>query len=119
MLYTEIIDLTIFPQYTFGNNVNRMRAKRLNQLATRLYILLIIIGFVILSLHTLVQPQVLTETFIKPSLTTYEHLLVDHGDILQCTCSLISSTYDQYINIEPIFHQVKFEFDRILNEFSL
>ncbi|CAF4171623.1 unnamed protein product, partial [Adineta steineri] len=106
LLYTELITLTIFPSYSFGHINDRIRAKRLNQLASRLYILLLIIGFVILSLQTLVQPEVLTKTYTKPSLETYEYLLENHGDTVHCPCSITSSTYGKYIKIEAIFHQV-------------
>ncbi|CAF4132192.1 unnamed protein product, partial [Adineta steineri] len=106
LLYTELINLTIFPSYSFGHINNRTKAKRLNRLASRLYVLLLIIGVVILSLETLVQPEILTKTFTKPSLETYEYLLQNHGDTLHCPCSITSSTYGKYIKIEPIFHQV-------------
>ncbi|CAF1388030.1 unnamed protein product [Adineta steineri] len=106
LLYTELITLTIFPSYSFGQINDRIKAKRLNQLASRLYVLLLITGVVILSLQTLVQPEILTKTYTKPSLETYEYLLENHGDTLHCPCSITSSTYGKYIKIEPIFHQV-------------
>ncbi|CAF4151516.1 unnamed protein product, partial [Adineta steineri] len=106
LLYTELITLTIFPSYSFGHINNRVKAKRLNQLASRLYVLLLIVGVVILSLQTLVQPEILTKTFTTPSLETYKYLLQNHGDTLHCPCSVTSSTYGKYIKIEPIFHQV-------------
>ncbi|CAF4002362.1 unnamed protein product, partial [Adineta steineri] len=106
LLYAELITLTIFPSYSFGQINDRIKAKRLNQLASRLYVLLLIIGVVILSLQTLVQPEILTKTYTKPSLETYEYLLENHGDTLHCPCSITSSTYGKYIKIEPIFHQV-------------
>ncbi|CAF3922686.1 unnamed protein product [Adineta steineri] len=83
-----------------------MRRNRLGQITTRLYIVLLIIGHVILILHTIIQPQILTKIFDQPSLTTYDRLMVDHSDTLQCPCSSISSIYNRYITIEPVFHQV-------------
>ena len=108
-LYNELINLTIFPQYTFGTNLNRSEVKRLNRLSTRLYIILLIIGFIILSIHTLIHPEILTETINKPSLNVYKSLFDNHNDTLECSCSLISSTYDQYIQIEPKFPSGKFQ----------
>ncbi|CAF3744360.1 unnamed protein product [Adineta steineri] len=83
-----------------------MRRNRLGRITTRLYIVLLITGHVILILYTIIQPQILTKTFDQPSLTTYNHLMVDHSDTLQCPCSSISSIYDRYVTIEPVFHQV-------------
>ncbi|CAF1152019.1 unnamed protein product [Adineta steineri] len=96
----------MFSRQTFGINTDRMRRKRLGQITTRLYIVLLIIGHVILILHVIIQPQILTKTFDQPSLTTYNRLMVDHSDTLQCPCSSISSIYDRYVIIEPVFHQV-------------
>ncbi|CAF4117745.1 unnamed protein product, partial [Adineta steineri] len=45
-------------------------------------------------------------TFDKPSFNVYNALVKDHGDTLQCQCSLISSTYNQYVQLEPIFHPI-------------
>ncbi|CAF1263436.1 unnamed protein product [Adineta ricciae] len=85
-LYTELVNLTIF--------------------ASCLYVLLLIIGIVILSLQTLIQPEILTKTFARPSLETYTHLLQEHGGLVHCPCSITSSIYGKYIKIEPIFHQI-------------
>jgi hypothetical protein len=109
LLYTKLVNLNMFPLRTFGSNIDRIRAKRLGQLATRLNIILLIISFAILTLYTVIQPQTLTKTFNKPSYNIYNRLLLDHNDTLQCPCSLISSMYDRYITIEPAFHQVRRE----------
>ncbi|CAF3922339.1 unnamed protein product, partial [Rotaria sordida] len=83
-----------------------MTTKRFGQWATRLYIILLIIGLIILALYTIVQPQTLTKNFEKPSLNLYNELQQDHGDTLKCSCSVIASTYNQFITIKPIFHEI-------------
>ena len=105
-LYTALVNLNLFPKNRFGNRVNKITAKRLGLLATRLYIVLLIIGFVILALYTVIQPEILTNTSANPSLSTYDQLMRGHNDTLQCPCSTISSTVDQFITIEPVFHAV-------------
>jgi hypothetical protein len=107
LLRTGLINLNTFPLRTFGSHVDRARAKYLGQLATRLYIVLLIIGLTILTLYTIIQPRLITKTFIKPSFDVYNRLIHNNNDTLRCPCSLVSSTYDQYVDIEPIFHQVK------------
>jgi hypothetical protein len=105
-LHIKLLNINLFPVRTFGSNVDRAQAKRLGQLASRLYIVLLIIGIAVLGLYTIIQPQTLTKTFVKPSLTLYNRLMADYNDALECPCSSISSTYEQFIKIEPVFHQV-------------
>jgi hypothetical protein len=106
-LYNTVVDLNIFPVRDFGSNVNRTTAKRLGQWSTRLFIILFIIGLSILALYTIVKPQVRTNTFDKPSLNVYNRLKRDYEDKLECPCSSIASTYNQFVKIEPVFHQVR------------
>ncbi|CAF1449251.1 unnamed protein product, partial [Adineta steineri] len=74
--------------------------------------------FVILTLYTLIQPQTLTKSFAAPSLNFYQNLMNEHSDELECPCSLISSPYDEYLQIQPIFHQICSS-DLISNEWRL
>ena len=106
-LYSVLVNLNIFPLRYFGSNVNQMTAKRLGQWTTRLYIVLLVTGFAILVLYTVVQPQALTKTFDRPSFNFYNHLIQDYGDKLTCPCSLIASPYNLYVKIEPVFHEVR------------
>jgi hypothetical protein len=106
MLYTTAINLNIFPARHFGSNVSQATAKRLGQWTTRLYMLLFITIFVILTLYTIARSQALTKTFDRPSYDLYNRLRQKYGYILTCSCASIASTYDQFINIEANFHQV-------------
>ncbi|CAF4176868.1 unnamed protein product, partial [Adineta steineri] len=92
---TKLIGLNMFPLWAFGNNTNRVTATRLGQRATRLYIILLIISFAIIIFYTVIQPQILTKTFDKPSFDVYNRLARDHGTTLECSCSVISTTYDR------------------------
>ncbi|CAF1500919.1 unnamed protein product, partial [Adineta steineri] len=105
LIYTKLVDLNMFPLWTFGSDTNRITAKRFGQMATRLYILLLMISFTIVALYTIIQPQLITKTFSNPSLNLYNNLVQKHETTLQCQCSSISSTYDHYVEITPVFHQ--------------
>ncbi|CAF1035768.1 unnamed protein product [Adineta steineri] len=83
-----------------------MTAKRLGQMATRIYIVLFTVGIIILVLYTIVQPQPLIKTFDKPSFNLYNQLSQKHGDKLKCPCASIVSTYERYVSIEPVFHEI-------------
>ncbi|CAF4078850.1 unnamed protein product, partial [Adineta steineri] len=87
------------------SNVDPIKAKRLGRWATRLYIALFIGGLSILTIYNLIQPQMMTKTFDKPSFNVYKNLKKLYGDELKCPCSVIASVYSQFIEIEPIFHE--------------
>ena len=61
----------------------------------------------VLTLYSVVRPRLITKPFKEPSFDVYNRLMHDHSDTLKCPCSLVSSIYDRYVKIEPIFHQVK------------
>ena len=105
-LYKQLINLNIFPLRTFGNNIDRIKTKHFGQLSTRLYIILFIINLILFTLYVIIQPRTLTKTFDKPTLNLYNKLLINHNNTLQCPCSSISSMFNQFVNIQPIFHQV-------------
>lgn len=103
---TTLVNLNVFPRRAFGSNIDPLRAKYLGQLATRLYLVLLIGNLIILTIYTIFEPRLITKTFTKPSYDLYTHLIHNHNDTLQCPCSLASSVYDRYTEIKPIFHQV-------------
>ncbi|CAF1332856.1 unnamed protein product [Adineta ricciae] len=105
-LFTKIFSMNMFPPRRFPSDIDAARRKYLGQYATRLYIVLLIFGLLILTIYTAVEPRILTKTFPKPSLSVYQRLMRDHNDTLQCPCSTISSIYNQCVSIEPVFHQV-------------
>ncbi|UJR19141.1 hypothetical protein I4U23_022271 [Adineta vaga] len=106
LLYTTLFNLNMFPPHRFMGSVTRTQSKRFGQLATRLHLVLLILGFSILIFYTIIEPRILKETISKPSLRVYNDLVLQHSDTLQCPCSKISSIYNRYVSIEPVFHQV-------------
>jgi hypothetical protein len=105
-LYKTLVNLNIFPSRDFGNNINPITRKSLNQWATRLFFFLFIIGLIILTLYTMILPQLTTKIFDKPSFEFYKNLKEKYLQQLKCPCSSLASTYDQFVHIQPTFHQV-------------
>ncbi|CAF1166746.1 unnamed protein product [Adineta ricciae] len=105
-VYLELINLNIFCKRDFGHSINQEIAKRLGRWATRIYILLLIFGFVILAVYTVIKPVSITKTFPNPSLDTYDKLRSVYGDQLQCSCSFVSLVHRQFIEVQPKFHQI-------------
>jgi hypothetical protein len=103
----QLLDLNIFHVRTFGTDLNQATIKQLGQWSTRLYLVLLITTLASLALRTVIQPETLTKTFLKPSLNFYSALINDHNETLNCPCSLISLPYNEYVQIQPILHQVR------------
>ncbi|CAF1440439.1 unnamed protein product [Adineta steineri] len=83
-----------------------MKAKRLGQWATRLYVVLFALGLVILALHTIIRSQEFTKNFDGSSLNLYTKLFKRYGNKLKCPCSSIASPYKRFMNIEARFHEI-------------
>ncbi|UJR06613.1 hypothetical protein I4U23_010897 [Adineta vaga] len=106
LIYTALSDLNIFLLRDFGSKIERRRATKLGQWSTRLYIVLLLVSFTILALFTIVQPETITKIYNKPSFDLYNQLSRRYGNELKCLCSSITSTYDQFVEIEPVFHPI-------------
>ena len=105
-LFQTVINLNIFSGRDFGSNADRTTVKYLGKWATRLYIVLFAAGLTILTLFTIVQPQMVTETFDKPSFQFYNQRKQQYGDKLRCSCSVIASKYNQFVQTHAVFHEV-------------
>ncbi|CAF1195209.1 unnamed protein product [Adineta steineri] len=105
-LGTTLIELNIFSLRDMSSGMDRITAKRLGRWATRLYIALFIGGLCVLTIYTIVQPHAVTKTFDISSFSIYNDSQKKYGDELKCPCSVIASIYDQFVEIEPIFHEI-------------
>lgn len=99
----------------FGSKIDRKSAKHLGQWSTRLYIILLLTSFTILALFTIVQPEPITKVYNKPSFNLYNQLSRQYGNELKCLCSSISSTYNQFVELEPVFHPVRYHYSRAIS----
>ncbi|CAF1384021.1 unnamed protein product [Adineta ricciae] len=105
-VYNTLKNLNIFSIRDFRSHLDRITAKRLGQMATRLYIVLFLIGIAIFTSYNVTQPYIGTRTFDKPSFDKYRDLYGKYKDQLECSCSSIATTYDQFVSIESSFHQI-------------
>ncbi len=121
-LYEVLINLNMFHRHNFGSHLDRITAKYYGKLATRLYFILFTTSFAILMLYAIIQQQMMTKNFNKPSFETYNKLIQIYGDQLKCSCSSISSVYDQFLKIEPVFHEIcssSFASDEMINNMGV
>ncbi|UJR17370.1 hypothetical protein I4U23_004265 [Adineta vaga] len=87
-------------------NTDHSTAKRFGQWATRLYFVIFITTLVVLTIYTIVQPQTITKTFDKPSFILYNRLYQTYKNKLECSCSIISTQYRDFVTIQSEFHQI-------------
>ncbi|CAF1624471.1 unnamed protein product, partial [Adineta ricciae] len=105
-LSTKLLDLNIFASSDFGSNVDPLAAKNYGRWATRLYVILFLSSFIILTFYTIIQSHVVTTTFTQPLFDIYEGLQENYGKQLKCLCSQIASTYNEFVVITPEFHPI-------------
>ncbi|CAF1649187.1 unnamed protein product, partial [Adineta ricciae] len=106
LLRNTILNLNIFTVHDFGSHDDRATVKRHGQWATRLFFILFLSSLILLISYTTIQPKTITKTYDRPLFTFYKHLIEIHGDELECTCSNIASSFDRFVNIEPVFHSI-------------
>ena len=76
------------------------------QMTRRIYRIILVIAVGLLCLVSFFSTQLATGQIAKPSLSTYQQLMIDFPDELQCTCSKISFKYETFLTIQPRFHQI-------------
>lgn len=74
--------------------------------STRLYVLLLVIAFIILTIYLSIIRTTQTVTIDKPSLETFETLYRAHSSTLTCPCEQLSTKYSELMFIEAHYHQI-------------
>ncbi|CAF1492580.1 unnamed protein product, partial [Adineta steineri] len=75
-------------------------------LATRLYIILLLISISIITLFSYPQNEIVNEIIRNPSEEEYKELEEKYSSILTCPCTQISIPYKDLITIEVKYHQI-------------
>jgi hypothetical protein len=88
---------------TDSNDQSQIRYQRM---ATRLYIVLVTLGFIILTLYLFFTPQIQVEIVNYPSPANFSQLQSLNSSSLQCDCSNISVPYSVFLTIERQYHQM-------------
>ncbi len=102
----KITDLNFFRRYSFGKNVDQDTRVRLGRLTTRLYICLYAICLIILILCTSIEQRTLTTKIHNPSLSVAQQLQAKYIGTTECPCTKASIPIEEFVRIEPRFHQV-------------
>ncbi|CAF1487303.1 unnamed protein product, partial [Rotaria sordida] len=76
------------------------------QIINRCHFILLILTISLLYMATSLTLVAKTERVIKPSLFTYQYLLTNYQDSLQCSCSHISIEYQSFLTMTSRIHQI-------------
>ncbi|UJR34132.1 hypothetical protein I4U23_021539 [Adineta vaga] len=103
---TTLVELNIFSLLDFGDHIDQLTAKRYGRWATRLYFILFLSSLTILIFYTIILPHNVTKNFKQPLFISYQQLREIYGNELKCSCSRIASTYNESVEIIPVFHPI-------------
>ncbi|CAF1354313.1 unnamed protein product [Rotaria sordida] len=97
-----IHNFNLFP----SNNKEDPEEERIGIIATRFYIILIIIGLIILGFYTSLLKHSQTLTVKKPSLSKFEELHSMYASTLNCPCSRFSMSHSRIMSLRPRYHSI-------------
>ena len=80
--------------------------ERVGILATRLYLILVLIGLLALGFYTSLVMRTQIRTIADPSLGQFEELNSLHASTLSCPCSRFSMSYARIMSLAPRYHQI-------------
>jgi hypothetical protein len=118
-MHTNIIELNLFPTYSFGKDIDQVTRIRLGRLTTRLYICLYAIALIILALYTLIGQRTLITKVHNPSLSVAQQLQAKYIGTIECPCTKASIPIDEFVRIQPHFHQVSQIDNRIIINYTI
>jgi hypothetical protein len=92
----------------FRSGLNEVEVVQQERWSTRLYLILMITALVILVIYTALGMQTVHVVVDDPSLSTYQTLQLKYTETLQCPCSQIAVKYRNFIQMQPIYHPVRY-----------
>jgi hypothetical protein len=101
-VHRTIYNFNLFPP----DNEDDTEEQYVGILATRLYILFLVLGLIILGFYTSLKERPQTYTVDDPTLIQYKELKSIYGSALVCPCSRFSMSYGRIVSISPRYHPV-------------
>ena len=98
-----MIELNLFPSVPPSYDENILREEHYT---TRLYLILFILSFTILTVLTSINPQIIRVTVESPSSKDFIELHEQYPKTLHCPCSQTTIDYQDICRIEPQYHEV-------------
>ncbi|CAF1564746.1 unnamed protein product [Adineta ricciae] len=101
-IHRTIYTFNLFP----SDNESDMDEQYVGIVTTRLYILFLFLGLLVLSFYTSFAERTHTYTVSYPSQTEFEQLESLYASVLGCSCTRFSMSYNRTISISPRYHQI-------------
>jgi hypothetical protein len=101
-VHRTIYNFNLFP----SDNKTDEEEDPVGIISTRLYILLIFVGLLILGFYTSLSERNQTYTVESPSLEKFEELYSIHSSTLDCPCSRFSMSYGRMLDVYPRYHSI-------------
>ncbi|CAF1036853.1 unnamed protein product [Rotaria sp. Silwood1] len=101
-VHRTIRNFNLFPP----NKKNDPEEERIGIIATRLYIVLTLIGLTVLGFYTFLSTRSQTHTEKSPSLSKFEELYSIQSSKLSCPCSSLSMSYGRIMSLSPRYHSI-------------
>ena len=98
----RIKTFNLFP----SDNKEDIEEEKVGIISTRLYLLFILIGLIILGIYTSLVERTYTYTSPFPSIIEYKRLRSIHSSTLVCSCSRFSMSYGRIMSISPRYHPI-------------
>jgi hypothetical protein len=99
-----MIELNLFPSKPPSKD---RKIVRRNRYTTRIYLILLMIGLIIILIYTSLRRDTITVVVDSPSLSKYEQLYTQYPVTLKCPCTRIAIKYNKFISqIDPQYHQI-------------
>ena len=101
LLKNLLIELNVFKSYRITDRyVNYQR------IATRFYILCLVISIVIPGFYTSIRIDTYEDIISNPSEHQFNQLYKEHSATLVCSCRTIAMNFSTFITMEPYYHQL-------------
>lgn len=90
----------------FNTDKDDQHLRRNEVISTRIYLILLIIILSSFTMYMSLLNQTMIITIPTPSQSQYEQLELQFSDQLQCPCVHIAISYEDFITINPSYHEV-------------
>ncbi|CAF1441651.1 unnamed protein product [Adineta ricciae] len=96
----------ILNQNVYNTETDDQRVKKKEVLATRFYLIVLMIILYAYSFYATAVTHTSTITITKPTIEQYKDLIQQYPDTLRCPCERISIPYEKFLHISPVYHQI-------------
>ncbi len=103
MIRVKLVELNLFKTAVTLTDPFKLRT---SLIATRFYLVLICVSFIILTIYTVIRGYIQSITIENPSRAIFDDLHGKYSSTLHCPCSEIAVKYGSFVSLSPRQHPV-------------